>query len=328
MSRPARARARRRQHGAALLLAMLVVTLVAVFAATAVWQQWRSTEIEAADRARLQSDWILAGASDWARLILVEDARQGGPDHLSEPWAVPLMEARLSTFLAAERNVTIDADNVPQDAFLSGRIEDMQGRFNLTNLLQDGQLSAPDLQALHALFATLQLPDAQATQLADGWLRSSKTQAAGAGSDPGAAPLPARVRQLGWLGLPPDTVERLVPHVTILPVRTTINANTAGAEVLAAAVPSLAAGEAQRMVAYRAGKPFVSEAALREAFPALPARSGLGVSSSYFLVIGSLRMGAVTIRQQSLLQRTGLQTRLLWRERGSLLEGSPPSAAR
>ena len=108
-----------RQRGAALLLAMLTVTLVATFAAAAVWQQWRSTEIETAERARLQSGWILAGALDWSRLILQEDARQGGADHLSEPWAVPLMEARLSTFLAAERNITVDAGNLPDDAFLS-----------------------------------------------------------------------------------------------------------------------------------------------------------------------------------------------------------------
>ncbi|TNF54025.1 MAG: general secretion pathway protein GspK, partial [Burkholderiales bacterium] len=34
-----------RQKGAALLLAMLTVTLVASLAAAALWQQWRATEI-------------------------------------------------------------------------------------------------------------------------------------------------------------------------------------------------------------------------------------------------------------------------------------------
>ena len=99
---------RARQRGAALLLAMLVVALVAVLASAATWQQWRSSQVEAAERSRLQANWILVGALDWARLILTEDAKQGGADHLAEPWAIPLMEARLNTFLAAERNVTID----------------------------------------------------------------------------------------------------------------------------------------------------------------------------------------------------------------------------
>ncbi|HVR51394.1 MAG TPA: type II secretion system minor pseudopilin GspK, partial [Pseudorhodoferax sp.] len=43
---------RHTQRGAALLLAMLTVTLVATFAAAALWQQWRAVEVEQAERAR------------------------------------------------------------------------------------------------------------------------------------------------------------------------------------------------------------------------------------------------------------------------------------
>ncbi|MBC7602922.1 MAG: general secretion pathway protein GspK, partial [Ramlibacter sp.] len=66
-----------RQSGAALLMAMLTVALVATFAAAALWQQWRSIEVETAERARVQSSWILTGAPDWARLVLREDLRSG-----------------------------------------------------------------------------------------------------------------------------------------------------------------------------------------------------------------------------------------------------------
>src|ERR1700712_5478107 len=100
---------RPRQHGAALLAAMLTVTLVATLAAGAMWQQWRGAEVEAAHRSRVQSSWILAGVLDWARLILREDFQAGNIDHLAEPWAVPLQEARLSTFLAADPNNTMDS---------------------------------------------------------------------------------------------------------------------------------------------------------------------------------------------------------------------------
>ena len=41
------------QHGAALLSAMLTVTLVATFAAAALWQQYRSIEVEKAERGRV-----------------------------------------------------------------------------------------------------------------------------------------------------------------------------------------------------------------------------------------------------------------------------------
>ena len=72
----------RHETGAALLAAMLTVALVASMAAAALWQQWRSVEVEAAERGRVQSLWVLTGALDWARLILREDARSGGADHL------------------------------------------------------------------------------------------------------------------------------------------------------------------------------------------------------------------------------------------------------
>ena len=102
-------RPHRHQRGAALLLAMLMVTLVAVLASASLWQQWRAIEIERAQRVRLQAGWLLTGALDWTRLILREDGRAnqiaGQPDHLGEPWALPLQEARLSSFLAAERGV-------------------------------------------------------------------------------------------------------------------------------------------------------------------------------------------------------------------------------
>ena len=100
------------QRGAAILTAMLTVVLVATLAASTLWQQWRNVEIETAQRARTQATWVLSGALDWARLILREDARRGGADHLAEPWAVPLESARLSTFLAADRSDALEADEM------------------------------------------------------------------------------------------------------------------------------------------------------------------------------------------------------------------------
>src|SRR5215212_319515 len=150
----------KRQHGAALLAAMLTVTLVATFAAAALWQQWRSVEIESADRQRVQSTWILTGALDWARLILRED--RDAADFLAEPWAVPLQEARLSTFLAADQSNNAVGENGDADqVFLSGDITDLQGRLNLNTLVQTGALQPKPLDAFRRLFDLLGLPQAQ-----------------------------------------------------------------------------------------------------------------------------------------------------------------------
>jgi general secretion pathway protein K len=143
----------KRQCGAALLAAMLTVTLVATFASAALWQQYRSIEVETSERARVQSGWILTGSLDWARLILREDARAGGADYLAEPWAVPLNEARLSSFLAAEAG----ASDTDLKAFLSGQISDMQSRLNVANLIEGDTLSASGMASFTRLFELLGL---------------------------------------------------------------------------------------------------------------------------------------------------------------------------
>ena len=50
---------RRRQRGAALLLAMIILTMVVTVTTGMLWQQTRAVEVEAAERARAQASWIL-----------------------------------------------------------------------------------------------------------------------------------------------------------------------------------------------------------------------------------------------------------------------------
>ena len=153
-----------RQSGAALLTALLSVALIASLASTALWQQWRLTEVEGQERARLQAQWVLSGALDWGRLILREDARQGAIDHLGEPWAVPLKDARLASFLSADK--TVRMDEAVADAFLAGRIEDLQGRLNVRNLVDGTNVSTSDLQSFLNLYDMLGLPPAEIRRMA------------------------------------------------------------------------------------------------------------------------------------------------------------------
>ncbi|WP_265298196.1 type II secretion system minor pseudopilin GspK [Verminephrobacter eiseniae] len=326
---------RRRARGAALLLAMLTVTLVATFAAAAMWQQWRAVEIESAERARVQSAWILVGALDWSRLILFEDKRSDdGTDHLAEPWAVPLQEARLSTFLAADRNVTQmqDASTDTTEAFLSGAVSDLQGRLNIGNLFQGGRVQPLAQRQFGRLFARLGLSDQQLNLLVDG-MREAQ---AGAGGEGSTAPLlPPGVTQLGWLGLTPATVAALAPHVALLPVPTPVNINTADTEVLLAAIDDLDSASAQKIVQTREAKHFRTLDDVRK----LLAGSGVNlgddnaysVNSSWFEVHGRLRLNDTVVDERSLLRRDGRLVTTIWRERGALARepsGAAPEARR
>jgi general secretion pathway protein K len=309
-----------RQRGAALLLAMLTVTLVATLAAASLWQQWRSVEVEAAERQRVQSAWILTGALDWARLILREDARSGGADHLAEPWAVPLQESRLSTFLAADRNNTGGMDSDEQvDAFLSGQITDMQSRLNLMNLVENNKLSEVGMAAFGRLFEELKLSPQELTMLGSR-LQQALDSSQYSSDTPNMPLVPRRVEDLGWLGLAPSSVAALRPYVSVLPVHTAVNLNTAPPEVLVASVPNLSMADAQKLVAARASKYFRSTADASTVLnqPGISfSESEHGVATRYFEVLGRLRMGSTTVLERSLVQRDGINVTTVWRERAA-----------
>ena len=331
--RPLRVRYQVRMHrarGAALLMAMLTVTLVATFAASAMWQRWRAVEVETAERGRVQSAWILVGALDWSRLILREDGRAGGADHLAEPWAVPLQEARLSTFLAADTNVSQvdDATTETTDAFLSGQITDLQGRQNLMNLAVSGAEQTLAVRQFTRLFERLGLPQQDLALLTEGLRRA---QAAGDNSDSGGAPLlPPTVTQLGWLGLAPATVERLAPHVALLPVRAPVNLNTADLDVLLAAVDGLDVANAQKLLQAREVRHFRTLSEVRDLLGASIDinEAAHSVASSYFEVRGRLRLGDATVDERSLVRRQGIEVATLWRERGALDRQGAPDTPR
>jgi general secretion pathway protein K len=312
------------QRGAAILTAMLTVVLVATLASAALWQQWRGIEIEAAERSRTQSAWVLTGALDWARLILREDARKGGSDHLGEPWAVPLAQARLSTFLAADRNQSSDTDN-PEEAFLSGSMVDLQSRLNLTNLVQDGKINDASEKAFQRLFKLLNLPAFELTALVDN-LRLSQAATLDAQAA-GTAPLqPQDLDQLTWLGLSPRSLAVLRPYVTLLPVPTPVNLNTAPAEVIYASVDDFELADAHHLVAARSAAPL---AALADALKASGRNSAQfnptlhSVTTHYFLVSGYLQVGPTRVGEQSVVQREGMDVKTIARQRGVVPQNAP-----
>ncbi|AYQ30279.1 MULTISPECIES: type II secretion system minor pseudopilin GspK [unclassified Polaromonas] len=312
----------RRHAGAALLAAMLTMTLVATFAAAALWQQFRGIEVEGAERIRVQSGWILTGALDWARLILRQDAQSGETDHLAEPWATPMNEARLSSFLAADNTIS-DTDN-QRDAFLSSQVSDLQARLNVTNLIDDSALSESGLQSFARLFDLLGLPAEQLSKLSGQMLKASRAAAgpSDAASSTQIPIIPQRVEQLVWLGLSPDVLSVLSPYITLLPQRTPVNLNTASAEVIYAITPDLQLVDAQKLVAARARSHFrdLSEAS-QQIGGAVQFDDGRhSVASRFFEVRERLKLDQVIVPERSLLQRDGLSIRTLWRDRGAVAD--------
>jgi general secretion pathway protein K len=250
-------------------------------------------------------------------------------DHAGEPWATPLAEARLSSFLAADREASADSE---VEAFLSGSITDAQARYNLRNLFTDeGQAVALERDTLGRLCAAAGLNPRDTeriiTGLASAWRARSALPAAGgaaaggasapgtgAGGGAGASTqdedarvLPVqRFEHLAWLGLEPAVLQALRPLVDVLPTRTPVNLNTAGREVLAA-VLAVDAGTAERLVQARQQQAFERLEQVRALLPpGSPLESSrVSVGSQYFEVRGRLRLEDRVLEEASLVRRRG-----------------------
>lgn len=305
------------QQGAALLMAMVVVTVIAALASTMVWQQWRSVQGESAERARSQAHWVLMGALDWGRLILREDARGSQIDHLGEPWAVPLQEARLSTFLADGREDL--EDNPALQAFVSGVITDAQSRFNLRNLVVNGELSPPAVRTLQRVGEAAGVSSAVPTAIVEGVKRSwMPVEGEGRASAPSALLSPERLSDLVWWGVSPQDIERLRPWLIILSAATPLNVNTASAEMMTLAIDGIDMAIAQRIVQTRNNAPFKSAeqvAALLPPTEGSTRTAGLAVQSNFFELEGRLRLGSRVFEERLLVERRQLDVVVLHRER-------------
>lgn len=305
-------------------MAMLTVVLVATLASAALWQQWRAVEVEAAERTRAQSSWVLTGALDWARLILSEDGRKGGADHLAEPWAIALEQARLSTFLAADRSDTLVAD-ASTNAFLSGQITDLQALLNLKNLVQDdGKVHPATLRMWERLFTQLALPRATLDRLVTQLVRAQKASSVATGTGARSTPSndgplwPQEPDQLAWLGLDAQTLAQLRPYVTVLPERTPVNLNTASGVVLMACLDGVAQADVQGLLTARRLAPWESLDDVKKAakLPQLQLDAQLvDTRTRFFALRGTLQIDGNMVQEYSVVQRDATTVKTLWRKR-------------
>jgi general secretion pathway protein K len=219
-------RSSRRQRGVALITAVLMVALATMLAVDVGFQgfldQRRAGTLFALDQAYE----VALGAEAWAADFLQKDLQDSQTDHLGETWARPLPPLPI------------------EGGTVEGRLEDLQGRFNLNNLVNaDGTTNQDAVKQFERILAMLEIEPAWAVAIAD-WI-DQDTQPGfpdGAedsvytGLDPPhlTANMPV-TRASELLVLPQFGAERfrkLKPFVTALPVGTRINVCTASGVVL------------------------------------------------------------------------------------------------
>ncbi|MCP4699237.1 MAG: type II secretion system minor pseudopilin GspK, partial [Gammaproteobacteria bacterium] len=146
-----KARYSRRQKGIALITALLIVALATISAAAMVSRQQidirRTSNVLNLDQAYLYA----LGAEEWARRILIRDRNNSKIDHLSEDWAIRLPPTMV------------------EGGGVSGHLQDLQGRFNLNNLVENGKAVPAEIKRFQRLLAALDLPVELAQAVTD-WI--------------------------------------------------------------------------------------------------------------------------------------------------------------
>ena len=223
-------KSRRRHRGVALITAMLITAIVASLAtglsADNALDVRRTTMLLFHD----QSVQVALGAESWMRNILRDDAIDSPTDHLGELWASELPG--------------LPVDNGSVQGAVTGSVQDLQGRFNVNNLIDaNGEVDEVYFEQFKRLLMALEL-DQRFAGLTVDWLDADQNASFPDGAeDPiytGMSP-PYRtynrplsnVSELAALeGMTQGAFLHLQPHITALPARTAINVNTATGPVL------------------------------------------------------------------------------------------------
>jgi len=303
-----------RQRGAAIITAMLVVTLASVVVSSLFWREHVAVRSVENRLALAQGRWIERAALDWARVILRADQRLGPVDHLGEPWAVPVMDTRLDETVTAGAKLNDGARN----AMLGGQVFDAQARLNLAALADaNGALSQPHLEALRKLLALLGRSEGLADLAAARVLQSVPRTVEGRVVPAQRPPLTRVADLLDVPGVDPAVVATIEPYVIVLPRGTPVNVNTAPPEVLAAVIETLDLSGARRFVARRERTFYRTLAQAANDLggdPVLDPRL-LSVASSFFVVTGVIRYDRVESQSETLLERLSDRVEVVWQLR-------------
>jgi general secretion pathway protein K len=293
----------RKDGGAAIVMAMLLAALAATIATTLLWQQQRWAGEFERRRDQVQAQALAMAGVQWARQIVFENAPPPTV-HLGQPWAFRLPSTPI------------------ENGSIGGYITDAQGRLNVNNLAAAGQAPGTARAALQRLFSVLGIPAPLLNAIGD-WVDADDQTTDGGAEDayylaqqsaPGLAanaPIRRVAELLSVRGADPALVARLRPFVDALDAPTTVNVNTAPAEVLIAAIGGLDTAGAAALIASRTQRPFGSIADFRNRLPRPDLNVDemiLAVKSDWFIVSIEARQGDTAARARALFRRSATAT--------------------
>jgi general secretion pathway protein K len=303
---------RGKQRGVAVLTAMLVVAIGTIIAVNLMWQATLDLRRTESALAADQGLMFMQGAEAWAADILRQDLVDSPTsDNLSEPWATQLPP------------LPVDGGTI------IGKLEDLQGRFNLNNLVKpDGTENALAREQFERLLSLLQIDPGLAGAVVD-WLDADDVvrfptggeDVTYAGADPPYRAANTMITSASELmavsGFKRETYSMLAPYVTALPIGTKLNVNTASAVVLASLSNDIDIPTAEGLVQQRNDAAFPDINKTFEGLVDPKVLKEIDGVSQHFLLTATVTLGTNQLTMRSVLQRdaSGV-TRALFRSLG------------
>lgn len=305
---------RERQRGVALLTAILVVAVGTILATNLMWLSTLDQRRTAAALASDQALQYALGAEAWVGDILQQDLEDSpDSDHLGEIWATQIEPLPI------------------EGGFIYGQVIDLQGLFNLNNLVTpQGEEDEVMLAQFERLLRILEIDPTVAGAVVD-WIDPDIEPhfPYGAEDDIYARAEPQYRVANGMITSPSELMAingfnnesyaRLAPYVTALPMGTRLNVNTAPQVVLASLADEIDLNTAASLIAERGDADFAS---VQTSFQGLVAEEMLpriDAVSEHFLLTGQVTIGDTTLTINSVMQRHDSgRTRTLFRSLGGL----------
>ena len=301
----------RRQRGVAIITALLLTTLAVTIVASLFWMQQVQIRSMENQRLQLQTKWILRGGVDFSRMLLREEGLQR-PAYTSllSIWNTPLEETKLDDYVEKER-----LENEKSDATLQGRVVDATSRYNLANLTQGSQIDPLQVAVFRRLLGHLKINPALAQKTAQLVVEGVGPAQVPIGQPqpPARTSVPLALTRLEDLmavpGYTVDDINKLREFTVVLPdAPTTINVNTAPAEVIAALVNNFSLQQAQALVARRKQADYRSTADFTAQLFGVPstdwpAQNMFDVKSEWFLVRSRVKLDRAQLDAESLVNR-------------------------
>lgn len=301
-----------KERGVAVLTAILIVAIGTSIAVSLLWEstldQRRTESAVLSDQGLL---WV-QGAEAWAADILRQDLVDSpDADSFADIWAIELAPLPV------------------EGGTIAGRLEDLQGRFNINNLLnQDGTENELAVAQFERLLLSLGLDPTVAGRLVD-WLDSDNEQRFPDGGEDAAyasETIPYRTPNvivtssselMALVGIDQEAYATLEPYVTALPQGTRINVNTASDYVLASLSDDIDLGTAESLIFERGDAAFVDIEASFGGLIEDEVFAMIDEVSAHFLLTATVTLGNSQTTIRSVLQRdpSGI-TRAIFRTLG------------